>query len=108
MYSYTDESKLNRLVLENRIAFVVLNVSTKDTDEYINNCAITLKSYGFDTGKLIQPKLFTNKSNSNKNLLFTVRQGIKEHEINMQALDAWACAMGNVVPLQKYVKERLI
>jgi len=108
MYAYTDESKLKKLVIENRIAFIALNAQTKDNDEYINSCLITLKSKGFDTCKLIQPKLFTNKSDGSKNVLFTVRQGVKENELNMHALETWAYAMGNIVTVQEYIKARLL
>lgn len=108
MYSYISEDKLKGLVLENRVAVVVENVSTKDIDEYITNCFITLRSYGFNTTKLNQPKIFNDRAFGQRNLILTVRNDAKDEDINMRALEQWACVMGNVVTLQQYIKDKLL
>jgi hypothetical protein len=82
------------LHMSGRKAFVVFGVQTKDLEEYINNCEITLHNYGFDLNKLIIPKVVN--VGKYKNIFFFLRHHVDLTVEETQNCKEWAKNMGNV------------
>lgn len=92
---YMDIMEIERQLKRGRKAFTVKNITVSDSEEYSNNCLITLKNEGFDTTMLILPKLFKSKDRTATHMIYFIRKG-QENSINLKALEIWSKKMGNV------------
>lgn len=95
-FRYISTDELIKTIDSTRITIVVKNIPTKDKEEFHNSCLATLTNEGFNINLLTQPKL--NKTLDNRtHLVYTIRKGTPQTEINENALNIWSIKMGNVV-----------
>lgn len=97
MYKYIKKEDLEKLVQDNREAWVVYGVNTQDKEEYMNNLTNTLRNCGFDTSLLTQYSIF--KLNNSYNIVIMLRKNVKLTNQNSISLNNWLHSMGNVVDI---------
>lgn len=103
-YSYISLHDLHMMQKKNREAIVIFDVQTKDIEEYVNNCIITLGNDGFNTNLLINPKILsgTKMGNGNRIVIIPMRYNIKLDANDSNILKIWAEQMGNVCNLKQF------
>lgn len=102
MYKYIKKEDLERLVQDNREAWIVYGINTKDKEEYMNNITHTLNNCGFNTSLLTQYSIF--KLNTSYNIVLTLRKNAKLDNQNSTALNNWIRSIGNVVDIATFMK----
>ena len=63
LYNYISKNELIDLVHNNKIAFIVNDICTKDIDEYVNSFINTLASLGLNDSKINRPRIISIKRN---------------------------------------------
>lgn len=104
MYGYMKQHDLEELIMNNRIAWVVTNIDSRDKQEYINCILITLHNSGFNTNILTRCHLI--KSNGCDNIVLLVRKQVKLTEDDIHAMNNWISQVGGeskVMSIQKFI-----
>lgn len=102
MYKYIKKEDIEKLVLNNRIAWVVYGVNTTDKEEYMNNITHTLRNCGFDTSLLTQYCVFKNANSYN--IVIVLRKNAKLVNQDSIAMNNWLKSMGNVVDAETFIQ----
>lgn len=101
MYKYIKKEDLEKLIQDNREAWVVYGVNTTDKEEYMNNITHTLRNCGFDTSLLTQYSIF--KLNNSYNIVVMLRKNVKLANQNSISLNNWLHSMKNVVDIVTFI-----
>ena len=98
MHNYISIGDFNNLKQTGRKAVIVRNVTSKDIDEYINNCIITMQNCNVDTNLFMQPRVL--KENNTINIVFMLRAYANDKIRSLQGIQGlsyWIQNMDNVV-----------
>ena len=63
LYNYISKNELIDLVHNNKIAFIVNDICTKDIDEYVNSFINTLACLGLNESKINRPRIISIRRN---------------------------------------------
>lgn len=94
MHGYIGISGIEELCRKDRKAYVIPNLDIKDVDEYINSCTAILSSNSINPSIFVQPKVIT--LNHKTSIIFCLRAGINENELDIAKLNNWLYNIGAI------------